>query len=767
MAKTLRFRIIEWMYNLPFVRRRVMQTYFNEKFYLAANPDVESAGIDPFHHFLTVGAQEGRRPSRDFNISWYEHTYPEFRETGLGPIIFHHRIGRQLGNATAPSPSDREWVSAAQENPNLSAGSSNYVRQYGALLRSGLIDESYYAAKYAIDDPDPIDFFVTVGANLGHNPSRDFDSDSYLQANRDVWLSKMNPLLHYALFGKKENRSLRKTAVLDITSDYLDIQRTVEQQEIDATIGSNLAKFGPLISIIVPVYNSDIKLLDICVRSILASAYPNIELILVDDSSTKPEVISYLKQRAKSDRRIKVQFQKVNGNISRATNAGIDLVTGEIMAFVDHDDVISTDAILRVALAATSFPDADAWYSDQVKYDEHGEVIDHFFKPDWSPYYLLGAMYVGHLLAVRSEIIRKVGGFDSLFDGVQDFELMLRVSEHTDKVQHIPQALYAWRAISGSVAAGVNEKDFISERQVLAVQAHLDRMGRSWRAEAHTVLPHRVVLMPGQKSITPKVSIIIPSKDQGQVVSRCLESIFNVTDYPEFEVIVVDNGSTDPIALTAFKQYPVHRIPYDSKFNFSEACNVGASQSSGDFLLFLNNDTEVLDANWLRILAMYFEDDEVGAVGPVLLYPDRRVQHAGIVLGARGTADHVMRLHPEGGDGYAGSLACTREVSGVTAACMLMPRILFDEVGRFSTDFQKHYQDVDLCNKIRDAAKKILCVGNTQLLHYESLSRKEDGYDLGDRAILIDRWFEAISQGDPFYNRVFDLDLLNYQFRQQ
>lgn len=266
-------------------------------------------------------------------------------------------------------------------------------------------------------------------------------------------------------------------------------------------------------------------------------------------------------------------------------------------------------------------------------------------------------------------------------------------------------------------------------------------------------------------SPTPRVSIVIPSKDQGDVVRRCLRSIYELTDYPEYEVIVIDNDSTDPVALQAFSEFPIKRIDYAKRFNFSEACNLGAANSTGELLVFLNNDTEVLDPAWLRLMAMYFEDQDVGAVGPVLLYPDRRVQHAGVVLGARGTADHVMRFQLEGGDGYGGSLACTREVSGVTAACLMMPRYLFDRIGKFSMDFAKHYQDVDLCLKISEAGKKILSVGNTRLLHYESLSRKEEGYDLGDRAILIDRWHEVIAKGDPYYNAAFDLDQLNYRLR--
>lgn len=521
----------------------------------------------------------------------------------------------------------------------------------------------------------------------------------------------------------------------------------------------------PLLSIVTPLYNTPDSFLRACIGSVCDQVYPEWELILVDDASPDPHARQLAALYAETDPRIKVIARPQNGNISQASNDGIAMAQGEYMLFLDHDDEIGPSALLRFAEEIVAHPEADAIYSDQWKCDEHGRVIDHHYKPDWSPIFLMGVMYVGHLLCVRASLVKTLGGFDKTFDGVQDFEFMLRLSEHTQAIRHIPEALYKWRAIAGSLAAGENEKFGIQEKQELAVNRHLERLGMPFVAKSNSDLGHRIVLSPTAATPAGKVSIVIPSKDQGEVIGRCLDSIFGLTDYPAFEVILVDNGTTDPVALAAFERHPIKKVAFNEKFNYSRANNLGVAASDGEFVLLLNNDTEVLDADWLRTLVAYLADPRVGAVGPVLLYPDGRVQHAGVVLGCRGTADHAMRFFPAEVDGYAGSLCCSREVSAVTAACLLMRRALFDELGGLSEDYATHYQDVDLCLKIREKNYSIICAAYPRLVHYESLSRKEGGYDRIDRAILIDRWFDQLKSPDPFYNVNLSIDRLDYSVR--
>lgn len=523
---------------------------------------------------------------------------------------------------------------------------------------------------------------------------------------------------------------------------------------------------GPLISVVVPVHDTPPELLRACIASVLGQAYARWELVLVDDGSTRPGLRAQALAAAAGDRRMRVLARDANGGISRATNAGLELAGGDWTAFLDHDDELTPDALLCVAERILAEPTLEALYTDQHKIDAHGRVVDRHLKPDWSPALMLGVMYVGHLLVVRTGPARAVG-FDPAYDGVQDYEFMLRLSERTAAIGHIARPLYRWRATPGSTAADPDAKPGIEALQKAALLAHLRRRGRSWGAEPHPDprRRHRMVLAPGPGpgAAAPAVSVIIPSRDQGEAVARCLDSLHGpIAGAASFETVVVDDGTTDPTALAAFARHPVRRVPLERPFTFSTACNLGAFRARGDLLLFLNNDTEVLAPDWLARLRLWMDDPEVGAVGPVLLYPDRTVQHAGVVLGARGTADHVMRRFPAHADGHGGTLSASREVSAVTGACLLMRRAEFEALDGFSTDYLRHYQDVDLCLRLRERGRRIVCAAGAELIHHESLTRGADGYDMGDRAILIDRWRERLEADDPYYPPACDRERLDY-----
>ncbi|HUJ25941.1 MAG TPA: glycosyltransferase family 2 protein, partial [Myxococcales bacterium] len=308
------------------------------------------------------------------------------------------------------------------------------------------------------------------------------------------------------------------------------------------------------------------------------------------------------------------------------------------------------------------------------------------------------------------------------------------------------------------------EKSGITGLQAAAVNAHLQRVGIGARAEPHPRFEHRVLLKP-EPAAAPLVSIVIPTKDAPHHITRCLESIFAKSTYPSFEVVVVDNGTTDPRALEALRKHPVKVVPFAQKFNFSMANNLGVAQSRGEIVILLNNDTEVIDADWMQTIVFQLLQPGVGAVGPLLLYPDGSVQHAGVVLGFRGTADHVMRNFPSDSDGYFGSLSCAREVSAVTAACLAMRRADYDAVGGFVDHYATHYQDVDLCLRIRAMGKRIIHTPRARLYHHEGGSRGS-AYDHLDRALLVDCWGEVIDRGDPYYNPHFTLERHDYSLRQ-
>jgi GT2 family glycosyltransferase len=521
----------------------------------------------------------------------------------------------------------------------------------------------------------------------------------------------------------------------------------------------------PLVSVVTPVYDTDPRWLRRAVESVRAQTYPHWQLCICDDGSTDDATRRALAQLA-GDPSIRLVRNDANSGISAASNRALELAEGEFVAFLDHDDELAPDALLECVWVLTEQPETDVVYTDEDKVDRRGWHSKRFHKPDWSPELFRGVMYVGHLLVVRRSLVDEVGGFDPAFDGVQDYELMLRLSERTQRIQHVPRILYHWRKLPGSVASSTDAKPGIPALQAAAVNAHLARCSVEAEAQPHPTLPHRVVMHPKRRAAWPSVDVVIPTKDAPDHIGRCLDSLYGLTAYPNFQVYVVDNGTTDPDALRAIHGSGANAVPFDGEFNFSRAVNHGVAAGSGDFVLLLNNDTEVVRPDWLEALVWPAELPDVGAVGPLLLYPDRTVQHAGVVLGIRGTADHLMRGYPPDADGYAGSLACTREVSAVTGACLLVRRELYEELGGLDAHFAIHYQDVDLCLRIRRRGLRNLFTPRSVLIHHESASRGAQ-YDHLDRALLLDRWADTIARGDPYYNPWLSLGGSDYRVRRR
>ncbi len=691
---------------------------------------------------MITGQADLIRDSSLFDAEWYAGRYRDVNLTDLDPLEHYVRVGALL---------DRD------PHPLFSA--SHYRRQ---LDRHGL------AASNALLH------YLLEGWQRHLDPHPLFDVDWYLSRNHDVAAAKIEPLKHFLKHGAFESRDPHPSVSL---AKICTENPALLQQQINPLV-FHLSKFNdptetrkpskgalwgadaPLISIVVATYKTPRASLDAMVQSVRRQTYAYWNLCIVDDGSRDPELANTLRRLAASDPRIKLEIAPTNGGISSASNKAINLATGDFIAFLDHDDTLVPHALERCAQTILSTA-ADVIYTDQDTVTDEGRVLWTFYKPDWSPEYLRHVMYVGHLLVARSTLVRKLGGFRSEFDGVQDFEFMLRLSEVTAKIVHIPEVLYHWHAIEGSIASSTDAKAGIADAQVRAVQAFLDRNAISAKATQHPTLPHRCRIEPLLQA-HPKVSIIIPSKDQAQIIKVCLDSIFEKTSYPNFEVIVVDSGTTQAEALEVLASHPVRVIPLGRPFNFSAACNLGAEKASGEILVFLNNDTEVITANWLEHLVFHLSAEDVGAAGPLLLFPNGKVQHAGVVLGARGTADHVARHFPADSDGYAGSLSCPREVSAVTGACLAIRKTTFFEVGAFSEFYGTHYQDVDLCLKLRQRSLRCVYTPEARLFHHESLSRGEDSYDFLDRLLLIDSWREDLTKPDPYYPKQFVLDRLDY-----
>ncbi|MGR4870365.1 glycosyltransferase [Variovorax sp. LARHSF232] len=583
---------------------------------------------------------------------------------------------------------------------------------------------------------NPLLHYLRSGAAEGRDPSPGFDSDWYLSAYKDVAAAGINPLAHYQAFGKAEGRLPK-------------LPQSQAEVRVRAPGSSPKFKFEPLISIVTPVYNVEGRWLRRAIESVQAQTYAKWEFCICDDGSTNPDTIQTLAELESHDSRIRVVRPGCNAGISRATNQALELAGGEFVALLDNDDELTADALETCVAVLNRNPSIDVMYSDEDKLDASGQCEEPFFKPDWSAHLLREVMYVGHLLVARRSLVLEVGGLDATYDGVQDFELMLRLSERTRNIHHVRKILYHWRRIPGSVADHSDAKPGLGLKQVAAVNAHLARLGERARAVPHPNLQHRAVIQPEARSQFPKISIVIPTKDAGEHISRCLDSIYAKTAYPDFEVVVVDNGTTDPVALAAMQRHPIVHVPFVEPFNFSRANNVGVAAASGEILVLLNNDTEVVREDWLEQMAYLLEQPEVGAVGPLLLYPDGTVQHAGVALGMRGTADHVMRCLTADADGYFGALACTREVSAVTFACVMLRKVDYLAVGGLVELYRTHYQDVDLCLRLIGIGRKILYTPRTRLVHYESATRGTT-YDHMDRALFLDAWADKLAEGDPY-----------------
>lgn len=516
--------------------------------------------------------------------------------------------------------------------------------------------------------------------------------------------------------------------------------REAALQEVEAL------RSNPVISLVMPTYRTDLVYLAEAVDSVREQYYSGWELHIVDDASGDAGLTAALERHAAADERIHFHPLSENRGISGATNEGLAHCEGEFVGFLDHDDTLTPDALLRVAQTLSADPETDVVYSDSDKLDLHGKRADPFLKPDWSPVYALGAMYIGHLLVVRTEIARAAGGFDSSFDKIQDFEFMLRVSERTDRIVHIPQVIYHWRAIPGSIAAGAEEKTGVPELQARAVSAHLERLGVAAQALPHPTIPHRAVLAPRGGGPAARVSVIVPLAD-GAAPERLLASLRTADPAPA-EILLVGLAGEAPAGATAVEAPP-------GPFNRARAANAGARAAGGDHLLFLEAAAELDDADTLGQLLLHASLPGVGAVGPMLVRPDRLVEAAGVAIGLEEPAMPLDPGIPADSDGYYGSLPCSHEVAALSAACLLVGRADFEAVGGFSENYASEYDDYDLCRRLAARGLRSVYAARPQVVTHRTPAARRQATDIVDRALFVDCWYDDLLAGDPYFNPSF------------
>jgi len=529
---------------------------------------------------------------------------------------------------------------------------------------------------------------------------------------------------------------------------WFEAHRT-KPSELDRLRNESRAfKYRPCLTIVTPVFDTPVAWLEDCVESVRNQVYEEWQLILIDDNSTDADLLKFLPELAARDERIILTRSDRRGGISAASNRGLEMAEGEWIGLLDHDDLLEPDALFQHVKWLQDHPDADLIYSDEDKLTEDG-LDAPIFKPDWSPDYFLSCNYICHFTIIRAEVLKQVGGFRSEFDGAQDYDLFLRIIERTSRIDHVPRVLYHWRRSEASTADNIRRKPGSLETGRLALEAHLERQKMrghvtvDWRTHAYWIKRDLAEAKP--------ISIIIPVRDHIELLRHCVESIEKETIYAPYEIVIVDNDSQTDEAR-AFLSSTKHRVLNCSgPFNFSAINNFAAEQTGNPWLLFLNNDTEVIDGDWLTIMAEHIQRPEVGAVGPRLLYPDDTVQHGGIVVGVGGIAEHAFRGFPAEAPGVCRQLQVTRNYSAVTGACLLTRRDVFNKVRGFDEErLPVTFSDVDLCLKIRRAGYLVVYTPFARLYHHESSSRRRTVEPM-ETGVMRERW-AGILDDDPYYN---------------
>lgn len=532
--------------------------------------------------------------------------------------------------------------------------------------------------------------------------------------------------------------------------------------------------YRPKISIVIPLYKTPEKYLRAMIDSVRNQSYSNWELCLSDGSGEDSPLTELLKQYEEKDSRIKVVYNNRQLHIAENTNEAIKIATGDFIVFSDHDDLLTPDAMFHVAKAVNENMELEVLYSDEDKVSAGDRFMQPHMKPDFNIDLLRTVNYICHLFVVKKAMIDKVGMLRPEFDGAQDYDFIFRCVEATDKIYHIPRILYHWRFFEGSTAENPESKLYAFEAGKRAVEAHYERVGihaEVMQGEFLGLYRTRYI-----RDYDPLVSILIPNKDHTDDLDRCIRSIEEKSTYHNYEYIIIENNSDREETFAYYRKLEeenpkAHVVYWDGEFNYSAINNYGASFAKGEYLLLLNNDVEVINPEWLEEMLGYCMREDVGIVGARLYYPDDTIQHAGVVIGFGGIAGHAFVQQKRGTTGYCHRIICAQDYSAVTAACMMVKKSVFEEVGGLTEELQVAFNDVDFCMKVRQAGKLVVYNPYVELYHYESKSRGlEDTPEKVARfnneiKIFSKRWPEILEKGDPYYNPNLTLESQDFSLR--
>ena len=513
--------------------------------------------------------------------------------------------------------------------------------------------------------------------------------------------------------------------------------------------------YRPLVSILMPVAGPHPNRLESTLDSVLAQIYPNWELCICCSDDAREQAEKTLSVYERLDRRIKTGRTKQDTGEAGLLDETSSLATGEFVGVLGCGDELAPEALFEVVKVLQERTDSDLIYSDEDTIDDEGVRSHPRFKPDWSPDLLLSTNYISHLGVYRRSLLEEAGGFREGFGDCQGYDLLLRFTERTDRILHIPKVLYHRRTANGSLPSESSNEDHTQAHQALSDA--LERRGLEGSVE-DGLLPTNFRARLRIKD-EPKVSLIIPSRDNLSLLKNCIESVERLTTYRNYEIIIMDNDSVDPETVKYLDSTPHRVIPFREPFNYSRINNAGVAQARGDYMLLLNDDTEVISGEWLEAMLEHAQRPEVGAVGAKLIYPDDRIQHAGILTGAGGAwtpgvATHSHQFYPSDSPGYLGAVASVTNYSAVTAACIMLRKSIFEEVGGFDEEnLRVSFNDVDLCLRIRERGYSILYTPYAELYHHESVSRGYKG-DPAEAQYMRDHWGEVLDN-DPYYNPNF------------
>ena len=556
--------------------------------------------------------------------------------------------------------------------------------------------------------------------------------------------------------------------------NYWRKQKAVTKKELKEQRNTVFEK-QPKISIVVPLYKTPEDYLKKMIASVEKQSYTNWELCLSDGSGADSPLIEILNSYVEKDSRIKVVRNETPLQISDNTNKALEIATGEWIAFMDHDDALTLDALYECVKAINEEPDIDMIYSDEDKISmDDSEFFQPHFKSDFNIDMLRGTNYFCHLTVVKRELYEQAGNLRGAYDGAQDYDFVLRCVEHARKVKHIARVLYHWRAHKDSTAENPESKLYAFEAGARAVQAHFDRIGI--RAKVTSTKYLGIYKSKYEFDERPLVSIIIPNKDHIEDLDKCISAIEEKGTYKNLEYIIVENNSEKKETFTYYdslqkKNPKVKVVTWDGPFNYSAINNYGVSFAKGEFYLFLNNDTEIINEDCIEELLGYCLRPDVGAVGARLFYEDGTIQHAGVVVGMQGVAGHESAGEPHESPGYFGRAIIAHDCSAVTAACVMVKKEVFEIVGGFDSKLAVAFNDIDFCLKVRKAGYLIVYNPYAELYHYESKSRGQEDTEEKIRRfqreieIFHEKWYDFLLKGDPYYNPNLTLAETNFGLR--